>query len=85
MGSLKDEMFENDEHKRDVKLAGVLGITVDELSQLNYEFDENTGNDDSIYGYTVQFDTESSPKRILDKIQDLNDGSWVSLPLNWAD
>lgn len=85
MGSLKDEMFENDERKADNKLASILGITVSELGQLHYEIEDNVGNDDFLYGYTVQFDVDNCPASILSKVKGLNDGSWVSLSLDWAD
>ncbi|MBT2558972.1 hypothetical protein J7E24_14350 [Hymenobacter sp. ISL-91] len=80
MGHWKDIAMELNDDKKDSSLASILGITSDELSQLVYEIESDTGNDDMVYGYRVEF-SDSSPKNILSKIKRLEDGCRVNLDL----
>ena len=68
MGSAKKAMMEQEQERYDIELAGKLGITVDELYQCNYSFDDDTSNDGLVYRTYIQFDTDNSPKQILKKI-----------------
>ena len=62
----------------DRHLASELGITYEELSELEWDIDTNESKDGLVYGYIVTF-TDSSPKKILDKIKGLEDGRVVRL------
>ena len=73
-----EEKLENEQHN---KLAEVLGITSDELSQTEYEIDSNESKDGVIYDYFVVFD-ESSSKEVLNKIKGIDDNRTVSLGAN---
>ncbi len=80
MGHWKDIAMEMDDSKNDARLASILGISQDELDQLDYEIETDTGNDDAVYGYRVEF-ADSSPQNILNKIERLEDGCRVNLGL----
>ena len=73
-----EEKLENEQH---TKLAEVLGITSDELSQTEYEIDSNESKDGVIHDYFVVFD-ESSSKEVLNKIKGIDDKRTVSLGAN---
>ncbi len=70
---------EKQEELADEKLAHYLGISIGELNQLDWELDTNESKDGLIYNYIIEFH-EDSPKEILDKISDLEDGRWIYLP-----
>lgn len=59
-------------------LATAIGLSIDELDQLDYEISPNESNDGLIYEYVVSFD-ESCSKTILDKIDGLTSGKYVYL------
>ena len=79
MGSMKDLMIEMQEAKNDEKLAKILGITYDELLQLDHEIDTDESSDGLIYNYIVEFG-DDAPKEILDKINGLEDRKrvWIA-------
>ena len=74
MGGVKDDWIRSDE-----LLAEQLGITPEELDEMDYELDAETSEDGLIYGYYMQF-SEECPLYILDKISGLEDGNIVRLP-----
>lgn len=80
MGHWKEQAMDMDENKHNSKLALILGISLHELEELDYEIVPDTGNDDMVYGYRVEF-SDSSPKSILNKITNLEDGCRVTLGL----
>jgi hypothetical protein len=59
-------------------VASEVGLTVDELTTLDFEVDEITGNDGTAYGHTVTFDEGSDPE-ILAKVRGLQGDSWVQI------
>lgn len=73
MGSVKEDMIRSDE-----TLADQLGITPEELEQLDYEIDIEASNDGLIYCYRVEF-SEECPLYILDKIVGLEEERIVRL------
>ena len=73
-----EEKLEAEQHN---KLAKVLRITPDELSQTEYNIDHNESKDGVIYDYYVVFG-ESSSKKVLNKIDGLNEYRTVSLGAN---
>lgn len=60
------------------KMASILGLSIDDLHQLDYQISQNESNDGLIYEYVVRFD-DSSPQSILDKIDGLCSGNYVYL------
>ncbi|MBT0362625.1 hypothetical protein [Morganella morganii] len=78
MGSTKDYWFDQMEIRRNRKLSKLLGITEDELELISYEIDSDESNDGFKFGYTVRFDEDNDPA-IMEKINGLSSGSYVSL------
>lgn len=65
-------------------LAAELGITVDELQLLKYE-ESTIESDDGLPHFILIEFREGSPRAILDKIDDLQDGDFVRLDINAFD
>lgn len=59
-------------------LALELGLTYDEMSQLDYDISDNCSNDGHIYNRIVQF-SDDCDKQILAKIEKLHDNLWVNV------
>jgi hypothetical protein len=79
MGYWKELEIEMQEQESDRHLADLLGITFDELTELEYEIETDESKDGLVYNYRVEFDIDSSPKNILQKIKNLEDGCRVYL------
>ncbi len=77
---MKEELENKQEIERDTKLAKVLGLTYDEISQTEYEVNTNESNDGLVYNLIVKF-KDSSPKTILSKIKGLN-GNQINIDAN---
>ena len=67
------------EQESDRHLADLLGLTYDELTELDYEIETDQSNDGLIYNYRVEFDVDNSPNHILKKVKNLKDGCRVYL------
>lgn len=78
------QMEEMAEARRDAILARELGITVDELQQLDCEVTEEGSDDGVPYYILVQFGDEA-PQSILRKVKGLDGGRGVRLGLNLFD
>ena len=78
MGSVKELLFEMQEQERDKALADSLGISYDELTELEWSIETDESDDGLIYNYRVEFSADS-PKDILSKIESLEDGCRVYL------
>jgi hypothetical protein len=78
MSSGSERMIEMQREKADRRLAQKLGITYDELLQLDHEIDTEESNDGMIYNYIVEFNEDAS-REILNKIEGLEDGKRVWL------
>lgn len=77
MGHWKEIAIEMQKQESDRHLADLLGITYDELTELDYELEIDQSKDGLIYNYRVEFDVDNSPKHILKKIKNLEDGCRV--------
>lgn len=76
------QLEEMQEEAANKQLADNLGISYDELSELQWSTDTNESNDGLIYEYVITFD-ESSPIEILEKIDGIDlEGRYVYL-LPW--
>ena len=78
MSTIDEYIIERQKEQQELKLASLLDITVDELSNVNYDIYEDEGYDGALYGYIVKFDS-NSPQDILHKIKglDSNNQVWV--------
>ncbi len=73
------QLEEIQEEAANNQLANKLGISYDELSELQWSTDTNESNDGLIYEYVITFD-ESSPIEILEKINGIDlEGRYVYL------
>jgi len=67
--SLKDKFFEKSEEERDLHLANVLGIAVEELRETDFEIKDAEQNEEGvIMGYVLKFGMDT-PMNILAKIE----------------
>lgn len=79
MGSLSDQMIDNENEKFERKLAITLGLSYEELQQLDYEIDTDESDDGLIYQYIIKI-KDSSPADIVRKIIGLeNNQVWLSI------
>jgi hypothetical protein len=67
-----------EQQQRDEALAGMLGITYNELMQCQWSYQEDIGNDNAVYGRYIAF-AESSPPHILHKIKGLEEDNRVEI------
>ena len=73
-GSAKDILFDIQQERGDKEIAKKLGITYDELIELDYEVEDgHTSNDGMIYYYILKFN-QDSPKEIIEKIEGVTKG-----------
>jgi hypothetical protein len=72
------QLEEQMEFEGSEQLASILGLSIDELQELDYQISPNESNDGLIYEYVVTFE-DSSPQNILDKIDGLCSGNCVYL------
>ncbi|MEZ8297481.1 hypothetical protein AB6D11_27255 [Vibrio splendidus] len=66
----------DDDTEQRKALALELGLTFDEVNELDYEISENSSNDDFVYCHIVQF-SDNCDRDILDKIDGLDDNLWI--------
>lgn len=78
MGRAKELYYEQLQQKDDENLAKKLGITYDELSETEWHIETDESKDGIVYSYVVYF-KDSSPRRILDKIEGLDENNQVWL------
>jgi hypothetical protein len=79
MSSGSERMIEMQQEKSDQELAKKLGITYDELMQLDYEIDTEESEDGLIYNYIIKF-RDDSPREILEKINGIDEQNHVWFP-----
>lgn len=53
MSAVDEYIIERQNEQQELKLASLLGITIDELSNLNYDIYDDEGHDGTLYGYIV--------------------------------
>lgn len=78
MGRVKEMMYEQLHQKGDEKLAELLGITYDELTETEWHIETDESKDGLVYGYIVCFE-DGSPKHILKKIEGIDNHNQVWL------
>lgn len=55
------QLEEQQDQARDAWVANALGMTAEELSELDWDVHEIDGNDGAVYGYRVEFDADTDP------------------------
>lgn len=78
MGRASEMMIEQQREEYEKKLAGILGISYEELSEIGFEIETNESKDGLLYNYIIEFPDDSNPE-ILDKINGLEDRKSVWL------
>ncbi len=78
MGRAKEWMMEMQEQAGDRHLAKLLGISYEDLTELEWEINTDESNEGLVYCYIVEF-TDDSSSDILRKIDRLEDGNKVYL------
>lgn len=81
MGIAKEQLYDNQQEAFYESMAECLGITCDEVEEIEPEVNENTGNDGAIYGHYLTF-KEDAPRDILDKIEGLDSNDWYWLDIS---
>lgn len=76
MGKVKEMWMERQEQLHDENLAKTLGISYNDLAELDWSIEADTSKDGAIYRYRIEF-SENSPQSILSKIEGLEDGCRV--------
>ena len=77
MGYYSELAAELQESQKNPRLAEILGITYEELNELEYELISITNADGFAYSYRVEIDIENSPQEIVAKIKNLEGGCQV--------
>ena len=81
----KSVLMDNSKAEQDKAIAEAIGLTEEEMAELEYTMDEEKSSDGGIaYSYVIQFD-DNCPKEILSKIEGLEDGNWVRIDSNIFD
>lgn len=78
MSSRQLEEIQEDQGNREI--ASEIGITYEELCELDFEIDSNESSDGLIYEHIITF-SEDSPQVVLDKITGLENGNMVRVQL----
>jgi len=77
MGYYSELAGELQEPQKNPRLAEALGITYEELNELEYECIPNSNSDGFDGTYCVEIDTENSSQEIIAKIKNLENGCRV--------
>ena len=72
------QLEEKNQEDADRKLAKILGISYEEIIELEYEIHENESEDGLVYGQYVQFSKDVAPE-ILMKIKGLDQNFTVNI------
>jgi len=73
-----EQKYEEEQHQ---KISEVLGITLDELSQTDFEISTNESDEGLVYNLLVVF-ADSSSDEVLAKIEGLDENRTVRLDAN---
>lgn len=72
------ELEDRDESDQHEAVANALGISVDDLDQLDWRLEDHVSDDGLLYGHNVYFGEGADPD-ILAKVGGLNNGEWVRI------
>lgn len=81
MGGIKEAHLEFEEGRQEA-LANTLGLSWDEMGQLDYEITPKTSSEGLLYGYVITFSSHSNPEVLakitgLDKYRSLTIPPWI--------
>ena len=81
MGGIKEAHLASEERRQET-LANALGISWDEVEQLDYKITQQISSDGLLYGYVVTFSEDSNPDVLekisgIDKCRSLTIAPWV--------
>ena len=76
------QLEEQAEERQAVAVAAALGISVEDLNEMDWELEAAESNEGALHGYNVNF-AEGSDPDVLAKIKGLNDGRWVRIGPNF--
>ncbi|MBA1236243.1 hypothetical protein G7Z98_17005 [Pseudomonas stutzeri] len=81
MGGIKEAYLESEEGRQET-LANALGLSWDEVGQLDYEITQRISNEGLLYGYVVTFSGDSNPDVLakipgIDKYRSLTIAPWI--------
>ncbi len=63
MGIAKEQLYDNQQEAFYESMAERLGITYDEVEEIEPQINENTGNDEAVHSYYLTF-KEEAPREI---------------------
>jgi hypothetical protein len=69
---------ERQEREQAEAVASALGISTDELDELDWTIEAHESDDGLLYGYNIYFGEGSDPA-ILKRIDGLKDGRWIRI------
>lgn len=72
------QLEERQEERLGVALAEALGISVEDLSLLVYDLQDNSSDDGLHYGYNVYF-LDGSDAEVLARVSGLGEEAWVRI------
>lgn len=72
------QLEEKNQEDADRKLAKILGISYEEITELDYEIHENESEDGLVYGQYVEFNKDVAPE-ILKKIKGIDQNFIVNI------
>ncbi|MCW1994794.1 hypothetical protein [Bradyrhizobium diazoefficiens] len=75
---MKRLLEEQQEQQQAEAVAAALGISIDELDELDWTLETHESDDGVLYGHNVYF-AEGSDPEILSRIDGLVDGRWVRI------
>ncbi|MCV0404579.1 MAG: hypothetical protein K5924_12865 [Chloroflexi bacterium] len=72
------ELEDRNERNQNEAVAMALGISANDLDQLDWRLEDHASDDGLLYGHNVYFGEGSDPE-ILAKIDGLTNGEWVRI------
>jgi hypothetical protein len=72
------ELEDRNERNQHEAVAMALGISANDLDQLDWRLEDHASDDGLLYGHNVYFGEGSDPE-ILAKIDGLTNGEWVRI------
>lgn len=74
------QLEDRQEREQDLAVANELGISIDDLNELDWSLEPHESDDGLLYGYNVYFAEGSNPE-ILARITGLVNNQWIRIGL----
>jgi hypothetical protein len=78
MGKVKELYIEIQNYAYELNLENKLGITLDDFMRLDWNIETEESDDGLVCCHRVEFSSDS-PRTILSKVKNLEEGKWVYL------